>query len=57
MPERVLQELDKYVKSRVIGDAFRIVTEQPGSPDFEGCYEQILPDPELDDYYVWNRAQ
>ena len=57
MPERMLQELDKYVKSRVIGDAFRIVTEQPGAEDFEGCFEQILPDPEMDDYYVWNRAQ
>jgi len=25
-PERILQELDKYVKSKVIGDAIKIVS-------------------------------
>lgn len=38
-PERILQELDKYVKSRVMGDAFRIVADQPGCADFDGCFE------------------
>jgi hypothetical protein len=26
-PERILQELDKYVKSKVIGDAIKIVSQ------------------------------
>lgn len=26
-PERILQELDKYVKAKVVGDAIAIVTE------------------------------
>ena len=57
VPERILVELDKYVKARVIGDAVRIVTDQPGAKEFEDTYEQILPHEELDGYYVWNRAQ
>ena len=56
VPERILVELDKYVKARVIGDAVRIVTDQPGAKEFEDTYEQILPHEELDGYYVWNRA-
>ena len=39
VPERVLQELDKYVKSKVIGDAIKIVTDQPGFADFDDTFE------------------
>lgn len=58
-PERILQELDKFVKSRVIGDAIRIVTgqKQGGCAEFDGTFEQILPHEELGYYYIWNRAQ
>lgn len=47
-PERVLMELDKYVKSRVIADAIHIVSDQPGSEQFNGTYEQVLPHDDFD---------
>ena len=33
------------------------MADLPGSPDFDDTFEQILPHPELDGFYVWNRAQ
>jgi hypothetical protein len=38
-PERILQELDRYVKSKVIGDAIKIVSEQPGCEEFDDTFE------------------
>lgn len=38
-PERILQELDRYVKAKVIGDAIAIVTDQTGCAEFDGTYE------------------
>lgn len=38
-PERILVELDKYVKAKVVGDAISIVTEQKGSPDFDSTFD------------------
>ena len=56
-PEKILSELDKFVKTRVVADAIRIVTGA-GTGEFEGTYEQILPSEEEDyeSYYIWNRA-
>ena len=56
-PEKILSELDKFVKTKVVADAIRIVTGQ-GTTEFEGTYEQLLPseDDEFESYYIWNRA-
>ena len=37
-PEKILSELDKFVKTKVVADAIRIVTGQ-GTTEFEGTYE------------------
>lgn len=56
--EKVLQELDKHVKSRVVTEAIRIVSGK-GDDEYDGAFEQLLPDAEgeMEQYYVWNRAQ
>lgn len=52
--EKVLQELDKHVKTKVVNETIRLVTGE-GNGDDEGCFEQILPDPSMDDTYnIWN---
>ena len=55
-PERVLQELDKYVKTKVMGDAIRIVSDLKTScEDYDDTFEQILPHTDMnEDYYIWN---
>ena len=55
--EKVLQELDKLVKAKVVNEAIRIVTGK-GITDYEGSFEQVLPveDGTMDDYYIWNKA-
>ena len=55
-PERILQELDRYVKSKVIGDACRIVGDQAGCEEFDDTFEKIEINDEDQDYYIWNRA-
>lgn len=55
-PERILQELDRYVKAKVMGDAISIVTGQKGCSDFDGTFEQLLPEQGFDDFYIWNRV-
>ena len=56
-PERVLCELDKFVKTKVIGEAIKIVSGQ-GNDEYDGTYDKILPveDGSFDGYYIWNRA-
>ena len=58
-PEKVLSELDKFVKTKVVAEAIRIVTGE-GTDEYEGTYEQILPHEDAtedyDEYYIWNRA-
>ena len=58
-PEKVLSELDKFVKTKVVAEAIRIVTGE-GSGEYEGTFEQILPHEDAtedyDEYYIWNRA-
>ena len=56
-PEKILSELDKFVKTKVIAEGIRIVTGQ-GTTEFEGSYEQLLPCDEdgFENYYIWNRA-
>jgi tubulin polyglutamylase TTLL11 len=52
-PERILSELDRYVKGKVIGDACRIVGNQSGCEDFDNTFEELSG---LDEFGVWNRA-
>ena len=56
-PEKILSELDKYVKTKVVTEAVRLVTGQ-GSTEYEGSFEQLLPsnDEDYERYYIWNRA-
>jgi len=56
-PEKILSELDKFVKTKVVAESIRIVTGS-GTNEFEGCMEKLLPceDEDFDSYYVWNRA-
>ena len=56
--EKVLQELDKIVKAKVVNETIRIVSGK-GINDYEGSFEQVLPveDGSMDDYYIWNKAQ
>mgnify|MGYP000868134592 CR=1 FL=1 len=56
--EKVLQELDKHVKAKVVTEAIRLVAGE-GDGEYEGSYEQILPNEEedMDQYYMWNKGQ
>jgi transketolase len=54
--EKVLQELDKHVKAKVVTEAIRIVTGK-GDGEYDGAYEQLLPDSSMDEYYIFNDAQ
>lgn len=54
--EKVLQELDKHVKAKVVTEAIRIVAGECND-EYAGSFEQLLPEPAMDNYYVWNRAQ
>ena len=56
-PEKIISELDKFVKTKVITESIRIVTGS-GTNEFEGSMEQILPSSEEDyeSYYIWNRG-
>ena len=56
-PEKVLCELDKFVKTQVVAESIRIVTGE-GTSEFEGTFEQLLPceEEDFDRYYIWNRA-
>ena len=56
--EKVLQELDKHVKAKVVTEAIRLVAGE-GDGEYEGSYEQILPNEEedMDQYYIWNKGQ
>jgi len=56
-PEKILSQLDKFVKTQVVAEAIRLVTES-GTNEFEGSYEKLLPTDggEFERYYIWNRA-
>lgn len=54
--EKVLQELDKHVKAKVVHQTLKIVTGE-GNDDYDGSFEQLLPDSDMTEYYIWNRAQ
>lgn len=54
--EKVLQELDKFVKAKVVTEAIRIVSGK-GDGEYEGAYEQLLPDESMNEYYIFNDAQ
>ena len=61
MPEqKVLSEIDKHIKTKVVTEAIRIVTGQ-GTEEFLDSYQQILPveaheEDQWSEYYVWNKA-
>lgn len=54
--EKILQELDKHVKAKVVTEAIRIVTGK-GDGEYDGAFEQLLPDDSMSEYYVYNDAQ
>jgi hypothetical protein len=56
--EKTLSELDRFVKSKVVGEAIRLVTGH-GNDDDEGLFEQVLPcqDEDMDRFSIWNGAQ
>lgn len=54
--EKVLQELDKHVKAKVVDETIRIVTGK-GEGEHDGAFEQLLPDESMSEYYVYNDAQ
>jgi len=56
-PEKILSELDKYVKTKVVTESVRLVTGE-GSNEYEGSFEKLLPSEDADfgRYYIWNRA-
>jgi len=56
--ERVLQELDKHVKAKVVTEAIRIVSGK-GNNEYDGGFEKLLPNEEEDmsEYYIWNKGQ
>lgn len=56
--EKVLQELDKHVKAKVVHQTLKIVTGECND-EYEGSFEQLLPDSSMEDngYYIWNKAQ
>ena len=56
--EKILQELDKHVKAKVVTEAIRLVSGE-GDGEYEGAFEQLLPceEEDMSEYYVWNKAQ
>jgi hypothetical protein len=56
-PEKVLSELDRFVKTKIIGEAIKLVSGQ-GNDEYDGTYQKILPveDGTFDGYYIWNRV-
>ena len=56
--EKVLSELDKYLKTLVLEDSIKIVRGKKDNEDY-GCFEKILPsdDPEINKFYVWEKAR
>lgn len=60
--EQTLCELDKYVKTMLISDTFKLVTSSPESetPLTQlGCLKRILPDDnsQYDQYYIYSKAE
>ena len=53
--EKQLSELDKFVKSKVVTEAIRIVTGH-GSNEFEGIFEQVRGPEDLGNMTIWNKA-
>ena len=54
--EKVLQELDKHVKAKVVTETIRIVTGK-GDGEYDGSFEQLLPDESMSEFYIYNDAQ
>ena len=55
--EKILSEIDKYLKTLVLDDALRIVRSKKPLEDL-GWFEQILPwDEESEKFYIWDKAR
>ena len=59
--EQTLSELDKYVKTAVVSDTFKIITHfhDHNKVDEVGCLKKILPMPnnQLDELYLYSYAE
>ena len=56
--ERVLSDVDRYIKATVVSDAIKIVKNKEMT-DTEGSYERILPprDKKYNQYYIWEEGR
>jgi len=60
--EQTLSELDKYVKTNLVSDTLKIVTQPQDvykGPEEVGCLKKILPLPnnQLDELYLYSYAE
>ena len=57
-PEKVISELDKYLKTLILEDAIKIVRAKKPLDNY-GCFEKILPteDDSINRFYVWDKAR
>jgi hypothetical protein len=58
--EQTLSELDKYVKSLLISDTFKLVTSENSESIMElGCLKRILPaeNATFEDFYIYSEAE
>ena len=56
--EKVISELDKYLKTLIMEDCLKIVRSKKPLDD-NGCFTKILPseDPEINKFYIWDKAR
>lgn len=57
--EQTLCELDKYVKSMLISDTFKLATSDSQDVKSMGCLKRVLPDDnsQYDQYYIYSQAE
>lgn len=55
--EKIISELDRYLKTKVLNDVFGIIKEKPDG-DY-GCFEKILPidDESFNRMYIWDQIR
>lgn len=55
--ERVLSDVDRYIKGTVVSDALKIVRNKD-MVDLEGSFERVLPpwDKKYNQYYIWEEG-
>ena len=59
--EQTLSELDKYVKSMLMADTFKLVLSMEGDEEIleYGCLRKILPaeNSQYDDFYIYSQIE